>query len=597
MEEDRHFSPEKNGYALDTDFSVEVEMEAYSNETAEYEMSDDGFQSFEHASDHELLDVEVPDASHSTDVHQDVAFVTVEEDMSLVDSPLPQLETHEEVPAPEIVEVVEAVASHTEELVLEDEVPQEDVQVIQPAEPAEEASEQDLHSYAADASETDLPAVEVAANDSVNEAPSADDSDTAQQREELDVATKDPHEISEGVYIDPPPAVLLSVPSLDQLDIHLFNPPRSARSGTTTPSARGSESPEPDAIVLLQQLPTLYYEPLSKVFDALRHEEYISRIPNLTDSELVLDAYDLQLVVPEDNVYAREVSLHDLNLLHDGSDISGPLRLRLRATTPRFILRYHLIQDQISRLNLELAEQHEDPATISEPVEQNEEQDYEQRHEPSEGATNENNVPDQNEYPELPPEDEEVYTDTKAGEDEPEATNTEDTDTENGKVHDSTGQEPADGQSEYADGEPDDESRPDSTPRVVGSPLPPDDTTGNDQDFPEPEENLDDPQEIDAQGTTSADASTIEASTDAQALEPTVPNEPEEVWDDDLDAEGDPDLTWDVEEEQETASNESIATLSSKTSKRSFHDLESDGEEHDVASQASSPGSKRARLE
>lgn len=64
--------------------------------------------------------------------------------------------------------------------------------------------------------------------------------------------------------------------------------------------------------------------------------------------------------------------------------------------------------------------------------------------------------------------------------------------------------------------------------------------------------------------------------------------EQEPAWDDSLDADGDPDLTWDVEEEQETASNESIATLSSKTSKRSFHEVEN--YEDDAASQASSPG-------
>lgn len=39
-------------------------------------------------------------------------------------------------------------------------------------------------------------------------------------------------------------------------------------------------------------------------------------------------------------------------MLHDGSDFSGPLRIRLTSVTPRFILRYHLLQDQIARLNL-----------------------------------------------------------------------------------------------------------------------------------------------------------------------------------------------------------------------------------------------------
>jgi hypothetical protein len=44
--------------------------------------------------------------------------------------------------------------------------------------------------------------------------------------------------------------------------------------------------------------------------------------------------------------------LHDLNVLHDGSDLTGPLRIHLRSAIPRFILRYRLLQEQISRLDL-----------------------------------------------------------------------------------------------------------------------------------------------------------------------------------------------------------------------------------------------------
>lgn len=48
----------------------------------------------------------------------------------------------------------------------------------------------------------------------------------------------------------------------------------------------------------------------------------------------------------------HEVTLHELNVLHDGADLSGPLRLRLYARSPRFITRYHALRDQISRLEL-----------------------------------------------------------------------------------------------------------------------------------------------------------------------------------------------------------------------------------------------------
>ena len=107
----------------------------------------------------------------------------------------------------------------------------------------------------------------------------------------------DPHEISEGVYIDPPPPVLLSF--LANLPcVSLFNAPSLSQSGTPrgleTPSEPVSSSP-----VLLSHLPTLYYEPLSSVFAALRQDEYLANMPDISRAELLLDAYDLELVISE----------------------------------------------------------------------------------------------------------------------------------------------------------------------------------------------------------------------------------------------------------------------------------------------------------
>jgi hypothetical protein len=45
-------------------------------------------------------------------------------------------------------------------------------------------------------------------------------------------------------------------------------------------------------------------------------------------------------------VHAREVSLHDLNVLHHGLGFTGPLCLRLRTALPRFIRRYRSLQHQ-----------------------------------------------------------------------------------------------------------------------------------------------------------------------------------------------------------------------------------------------------------
>ncbi|ETW85679.1 hypothetical protein HETIRDRAFT_457448 [Heterobasidion irregulare TC 32-1] len=160
----------------------------------------------------------------------------------------------------------------------------------------------------------------------------------------------DPHEISEGVYIDPPPPVLLELPSSSgQLECCLFNAPAASHQ---SPRPGSPQEDQQRFAILLQQRPTLYYERLSDVFAALREEERIQRIHEFTDGEMVLDAYDIRLVISEDNIYAREVTLHDLNVLHDGSDLSGPLRLRLLSVVPRFIDRYRSLKDQIDRLNL-----------------------------------------------------------------------------------------------------------------------------------------------------------------------------------------------------------------------------------------------------
>ena len=109
-------------------------------------------------------------------------------------------------------------------------------------------------------------------------------------------SSADPHEISDGVYIDPPPAVLLSFSLADdEFELCLFNPP-ATESGASTPAA---EHRSEQFKMLLHDKPTLYYEPLTSVFDALRQEPEIARIPDFTNGELVLHAYDLDLSISE----------------------------------------------------------------------------------------------------------------------------------------------------------------------------------------------------------------------------------------------------------------------------------------------------------
>lgn len=111
------------------------------------------------------------------------------------------------------------------------------------------------------------------------------------------------HEGSDGNYIDPPPAILLKlqVSSMggDQPDFALFTlpSPSTTTSEEAGPSSRGTTSEE--TLVLLQHRPSLFYEPISAVFEALRQEEYFSHLDDLMDSEMLLHAVDLQLAISE----------------------------------------------------------------------------------------------------------------------------------------------------------------------------------------------------------------------------------------------------------------------------------------------------------
>lgn len=107
--------------------------------------------------------------------------------------------------------------------------------------------------------------------------------------------TKDPHEISDGIYIDPPPPILLYLTSTDDTNLCIFNAP--SRSGT--PAAGANDSHDEQFTVLLQHQPTLYYDPLPALFDALRQEQAIAESFDIANCELVLDAFDLQLAITE----------------------------------------------------------------------------------------------------------------------------------------------------------------------------------------------------------------------------------------------------------------------------------------------------------
>ena len=102
----------------------------------------------------------------------------------------------------------------------------------------------------------------------------------------------DPHEVLDGIFIDPPPPILLSLGNSEE-GYYLFNRP------TRKSPAADNEGAIDDSL-FLRDLPTLYYEPLAKVFEALRSDTRLAQLFDLSRGELVVDAYDLVgLVISE----------------------------------------------------------------------------------------------------------------------------------------------------------------------------------------------------------------------------------------------------------------------------------------------------------
>ncbi|KII88923.1 hypothetical protein PLICRDRAFT_698073 [Plicaturopsis crispa FD-325 SS-3] len=366
--------------------SVEVDMDSYDVEAQEYEMADEAGNYPPDGGELVDVDVDVYDASHMPTpavppIPLDSSLIPPHEgshtplsgfhNASALPTPDDPVSVPEEIPAPSgaapvslteepvvsspqiqplaesaslpdnsAVAVPQGDASHHDGLVsdgapaVEPEYHLESSSMHEPADPQDEVATTSHPENAAvvHAAEANSPVEEGAPQHS------AEDIHDAEEH----ASSGDPHEISEGVYIDPPPAVLLTLPSSEHPEVSLFNQPDP-----------GSPSPARQVLtLLLQHRPTLYYEPLSHVFEALRLEEYVASLPGFHEGELMLEVHDLQLAVSEDNIYAREVTLHDFDILHDGSDIAGPLRLTLHISSPRFIARFHALRDQIARLNV-----------------------------------------------------------------------------------------------------------------------------------------------------------------------------------------------------------------------------------------------------
>ena len=92
--------------------------------------------------------------------------------------------------------------------------------------------------------------------------------------------------------------------------------------------------------------PAIFWEPLDSLFAALRVTDALGEFLE-EGTELCLAFPDLELVLHEDNVYAREISLHDISQLALGFGYHGSLHM-LVTETPRFISQYNALAVMMS---------------------------------------------------------------------------------------------------------------------------------------------------------------------------------------------------------------------------------------------------------
>ena len=92
--------------------------------------------------------------------------------------------------------------------------------------------------------------------------------------------------------------------------------------------------------------PGVFWEPLDSMFAALRVTDALGEFLE-EGTELCLAFPDLELVLHEDNVYAREISLHDISQLALGFGYHGSLHV-LVTETPRFISQYNALAMMMS---------------------------------------------------------------------------------------------------------------------------------------------------------------------------------------------------------------------------------------------------------
>lgn len=90
-----------------------------------------------------------------------------------------------------------------------------------------------------------------------------------------------------------------------------------------------------------------------KLFDLIRTDDDLIELHNLTDrEEMVLKIPALDIIITEDNIYARDIKVSDFLVIFKGLKIDGNLKFIIDRKE-RFITRFNDLHDEI-RLNIEL---------------------------------------------------------------------------------------------------------------------------------------------------------------------------------------------------------------------------------------------------
>ena len=311
MDDDSNFNPN----------DVEIDMANYPQETFEYEMTDESPP--EQLT--EVHDVEVVDVSQA---HTPALIDTVVEDATSASPAVPEhdlLDTHDrsplESPPTLVVQVPSPTPQHPQQS-QDDELHRiAEAETLEPSEWGQEPSvaplSPQLHMVTlstesaaelVSAWDPDVPVeqkahsreptptpVEQLQPKTFHEEPAHDFEDPQGEDDNpvpSHASSGDPHEVSDGIFIDPPPPVILSLGDSEE-EYYLFNRP-----SHNSPSADNREVT--DDSLFLHDFPTLYYEPLAKVFQVLRSDDRLAQFFDLSRGELLIDAYDLvDLVISE----------------------------------------------------------------------------------------------------------------------------------------------------------------------------------------------------------------------------------------------------------------------------------------------------------